>query len=104
LLFTFGLPWALATLITAQGAAWAWALLALTFAVRLAVGFVAAEVVLHDRKIFRSDALRNILLLPLRDLMAPLVWAASFMGNRIHWRGDSFLLKDGKLIRTSAPS
>jgi ceramide glucosyltransferase len=104
LLFTFGLPWALATLITAQAAAWAWALLALTFAVRLGIGFVAAEVVLHDRKIFRSDALRNILLLPLRDLMAPLVWAASFMGNRIHWRGDSFLLKDGKLIRTSAPS
>src|ERR1017187_2935273 len=30
LLFTFGLPWALATLPAARGAAWAWGLLALT--------------------------------------------------------------------------
>src|ERR1700676_1849597 len=92
LLFTFGLPWALATLLAARGAAWAWALLAMTFTVRLAVGFVAAEVVLHDRQ-----ALRNIVLLPLRDLIAPFVWAASFMGNRVHWRGDVFDLKDGRL-------
>jgi ceramide glucosyltransferase len=92
LLFTFGLPWALATLLAARGAAWAWALLAVTFAVRLAVGFIAAEVVLHDRQ-----ALRNMVLLPLRDLIAPFVWAASFMGNRVHWRGDVFDLKDGRL-------
>jgi ceramide glucosyltransferase len=92
LLFTFGLPWALVTLLAARGAAWAWVLFALTFAVRLAVGFVAAEVVLHDRQL-----LRNVFLLPLRDLIAPLVWAAGFMGNRIHWRGDVFDLKDGRL-------
>ncbi len=97
LLFTFGLPWALATLLAARGAAWAWLLLALTFAMRLAVGFVAAVVVLDDRQTFRSEVLRNILLLLLRDLIAPLVWAASFMGNRIHWRGDVFDLKDGRL-------
>jgi ceramide glucosyltransferase len=92
LLFTFGLPWALVTLLVAQGAAWAWALFALTFAARLAVGFAAAVVVLHDRQ-----ALSNIFLLPLRDLIAPLVWAAGFLGNRIHWRGDVFDLKDGRL-------
>jgi ceramide glucosyltransferase len=40
-------------------------------------------------------------LLPLRDLIAPFVWAASFMGNRIHWRGDVFDLKDGRLTPTS---
>jgi ceramide glucosyltransferase len=97
LLFTFGLPWALATLLAAHGATWAWLLFALTFAVRLAVGFVAAEAVLHDRRIFRSELLRNILLLPLRDLIAPFVWAAGFMGNRVHWRGDVFDLKDGRL-------
>jgi ceramide glucosyltransferase len=92
LLFTFGLPWALVTLLATSGAEWAWALLATTVVVRLAVGFVAAEVVLHDRQ-----ALRNVVLLPLRDLIAPFVWAASFMGNRIHWRGDAFDLKDGRL-------
>ncbi len=103
LLFTFGLPWALLALLAAHGA-WAWVLFALTLAARLGVGFGAAWVVLHDRQIFRSELLRNIFLLPLRDLIAPLVWVASFVGNRIHWRGDSFVLKDGKLIRTIAPS
>src|SRR6266404_8775501 len=96
LLFTFGLPWALATLLAARGGEWAWALLAMTFAVRMAVGSVAAIVVLNDDQFFRY-----ILLLPLRDLIAPFVWAASFMGNRIHWRGDVFELKDGRLSRYS---
>ncbi len=92
LLFTFGLPWALLTLLAARGAAWAWGLFAVTFALRIAGGLVAAEAVLHDRQV-----LRNIFLLPLRDMIAPLVWAAGFMGNRIHWRGEVFDLKDGRL-------
>ncbi|MGA2458624.1 MAG: bacteriohopanetetrol glucosamine biosynthesis glycosyltransferase HpnI [Terriglobales bacterium] len=104
LLFTFGLPWALLTLLAAHGAAWAWLLFTVTFGSRLGVGFAAARVVLNDRQIFRGELFRNIFLLPLRDLIAPLVWVASFVGNRIHWRGDSFDLKDGKLIRTIAPS
>jgi len=61
---------------------------------RQAIGFVAAVVVLNDRQIFR-----HIPLLLLRDLIAPLIWAAGFMGNRIHWRGNIFDLKDGRLIR-----
>jgi ceramide glucosyltransferase len=114
LLFTFGLPWALVTLLAARGAAWAWALLAITFVARFAVAFVAAEMVLNsmldstlhrtlnDRRTFRSEMLSTLFLLPLRDLIiAPFVWAASFMGNRIHWRGDVFDLKDGRLTRTS---
>jgi ceramide glucosyltransferase len=101
LLFTFGLPWALLTLLAADGARWAWLLFALTLAARLGVGFTAAEVVLHDGRVFRNGSLRNILLLPLRDGIAPLVWAASFMGNRIHWRGDVFDLKEGRLSRIS---
>jgi len=102
LLFTFGLSWALATLVAAHGAPWACALFVLTFAARLATGGVAAVFVLHDRQIFRHDALRNVLL---RDVIAPFVWVASFMGNRIHWRGDVFDLKDGRLtIVKPAPS
>jgi ceramide glucosyltransferase len=92
LLFTFGMPWALLTLLAAHGAAWAWSLFSLTFAMRLAVGFVASILVLNDDQFFR-----HILLLPLRDLIAPLFWAASFMGNRIYWRGDVFDLKNGRL-------
>ncbi len=94
LLFTFGLPWALVALLAAQGAAWAWALFALTLAARFAVGFLAANAVLNDDQFFRF-----VLLLPLRDLIAPFIWAASFMGSRVHWRGDVFDLKDGRLSR-----
>jgi hypothetical protein len=36
-------------------------------------------------------------LLPLRDLIAPIVWAAGFFGNTIHWRGNVFRLKHGQL-------
>src|SRR6202795_4132128 len=44
LIFTFGLPWALLTLLAARGAEWAWSLLVMTFAVGIAVAFVAAFV------------------------------------------------------------
>jgi ceramide glucosyltransferase len=87
LIFTFGLPWALVTL-------------------RLAVGWVAAVLVLQGRQDDGQDgrqedrqALKNIFLLLPRDLIAPLIWAAGFMGNRIHWRGEIFDLKDGRLVK-----
>lgn len=96
LLLTFGLPWALVTLLAAHGASWAWLLFALTVTVRLTVGFGSALAVLRDRQI-----VHDFFLLPLRDLIAPLVWALSFAGNQISWRGDLFYLKDGRLARIS---
>jgi ceramide glucosyltransferase len=106
LLFTFGLPWALVTVIAAHGAAWAWGLLAAAFVSRFAVAFGAAVLVLQDEHFFGRHFFRNAALLILRDLMAPFVWAASFMGNRIQWRGDVFILKNGRLTsaRGSADS
>jgi len=95
-LLTHGVPWALAMLLVAHGVRWAWTLFALTLTVRLAVGLVSSLAVLGD-----TQVLRNIFLLPLRDLIAPFVWAASFVGNRISWRGDVFYLKDGRLARVS---
>jgi ceramide glucosyltransferase len=94
LLCTFGLPWALVTLLAARGAAWAWILFVATIAMRLAVGMATALRVLNDRQIFR-----DLFLLPLRDFMAPFIWAGGFIGNRIHWRGDVFVLKEGRLTR-----
>ncbi len=90
---TFGLPWALLTVFLSGGALWAWALLALTTGVRVASA-LATGGVLHDRQV-----LSLLYLIPLRDLIALAVWIASFFGHRIHWRGDSYCLKDGKLER-----
>ncbi len=98
LIFTFGLPWSLLTFVAAGGAFWAFALFALTFAVRFVVAYVAANAVLDDRQMFGTELIANIFLLILRDLIAPAVWVASFMGNRIYWRGDVYDLKDGRLI------
>ncbi|HSZ61209.1 MAG TPA: bacteriohopanetetrol glucosamine biosynthesis glycosyltransferase HpnI [Terriglobales bacterium] len=98
LIFTFGLPWALLTVAAARGALWAYALFTVTFAARFVVAHVAADPVLGDRQMFGGQLTRSIVLLILRDLLAPLVWAAGFMGNRIDWRGDVFKLKNGRLI------
>jgi ceramide glucosyltransferase len=91
---TFGLPWALLALIFARGAAWAWASLAFTAALRMTIAIVIGRVVLHDRQVLRSLAM-----IPLRDMVALGVWIVSFAGHRIVWRGDRFRLKDGKLTK-----
>jgi ceramide glucosyltransferase len=101
LLFTFGLPWALVAVLAARGAGWAWGLLAATVVSRFAVAFGAAVLVLEDGLFTGRQFFRDAGLLILRDLIAPLMWAASFMGNQIQWRGENFILKDGRL--RSAP-
>ena len=93
---TFGLPWALLTLIFSRGAAWAWALLACTAVMRFAVAIVFGKYVLKDRQ-----AMRSLALIPVRDLVAMLVWIMSFAGHKIVWRGDRFSLENGKLKRIS---
>jgi ceramide glucosyltransferase len=93
---TFGLPWALLALIFSRDAAWAWALLACTAVMRFAVAIVFGKYVLKDRQ-----AMRSLALIPVRDLVAMLVWIVSFAGHRIVWRGDHFSLENGKLKRIS---
>jgi ceramide glucosyltransferase len=61
---------------------------------RFAVALVVGKRILGDK-----DLLRNLWLLPLRDLIAAGVWLASFFGHTVTWRGDRFQLKKGRLIR-----
>lgn len=96
LVLTFGLPWALAALVFSGAASWAWLLLAITACMRLLVAYMVESKVLGD-----CQPARTFWLIPFRDLMAVGVWLASFAGHTIVWRGDQFLLKDGKLARLS---
>jgi ceramide glucosyltransferase len=96
LLFTFGLPWALFAAIANYREIWAWVLLAVVAILRIAVALVVGQNVLGDRQVRGW-----ILILPLRDIIAVLVWIASFGGNTITWRGDAFTLKNGRLIQRS---
>ena len=92
LLFTFGLPWAILAVVFSVGAWWSWLVLALAALLRFAVAFQVGVGVVHDRSV-----LRHCWLLPLRDLVAFWVWFASFADNKVHWRGDIFILENGRI-------
>jgi ceramide glucosyltransferase len=93
---TFGLMWALLTLILSRAAPWSWAVLGVVLLLRILVSLVVGKSVLKDRKLPGQ-----LFLLPLRDLSAVGVWIASFWGHSVTWRGDRFELRKGRLIRTS---
>ena len=92
MVLTYGLPWAILGVIVAPLAGWGWSLLALTLIVRYAVAFTIGFCVLRDRQV-----LKHFWWIPLRDLIAVGIWAASLVGRRIIWRGNEFTLENGKL-------
>lgn len=94
---TYGLMWALLTLIASQTAPWSWAVLTVTVLLRLAMALAVGKSVLADRHL-----LRHLWLLPVRDLVAVVVWIASFLGHTVTWRGDRFELKKGRLTRIAS--
>jgi ceramide glucosyltransferase len=94
LIATFGLMWAILTLILAQAAAWSWAVLGVVLLFRSLVSLVVGRSVLKDRQLPGQ-----LWLLPLRDLSAVGVWIASFWGHSVTWRGDRFELRKGRLVR-----
>jgi ceramide glucosyltransferase len=101
LVLNFGIPWALLTLALSlflnSQVLGACALLVAVTGLRAAVAVLAGWSVLRDR-----SAMRLLPLLPLRDAVALLVWIASFFGHRVVWRGEAFMLKDGKLVRNGS--
>lgn len=94
LVSTFGIAWALLTVLAAGASPWSWLLLAAMLLLRSAVGFVTCRSVLQD-----EEAVERLWLLPLRDVIAFGVWIASFAGHTVSWRGDRFQLRRGRLIR-----
>jgi ceramide glucosyltransferase len=86
--------WGLLTVLASGAAPWSWAVLALIVMLRLAVALMVGFGVLRDRRL-----LRHLWLLPVRDLVAVVVWVASLAGHTVTWRGDRFELKNGQLIR-----
>ncbi|MGC2694474.1 MAG: bacteriohopanetetrol glucosamine biosynthesis glycosyltransferase HpnI [Candidatus Angelobacter sp.] len=92
LLLTFGLPWAVFAVLLAPLSWWSWTVLVAAAVLRAAVALKVGVGVVHD-----AAVRRNLWLLPLRDLVAFWVWFASFADNKVHWRGDVFILKDGRI-------
>jgi ceramide glucosyltransferase len=99
LIFTHGLAWALVNVLASGLSPVSLWLLAMSFLLRLALAMTVGAKVLADPQV-----LPNLWLLPLRDLIAMGVWIAGFAGNVILWRGERFLLKEGKLQRLGDPA
>ena len=93
LVVTFGLLWALVWRLVSAGSVIALAAIAAVLLVRwiLLVAYVSA---LGD-----EHAEKNWWLVPLRDLISPVVWLCSIGGSKIVWRGETFHLRRGKLSR-----
>jgi len=92
LVATFGLPWAILTLLLQPEAAWAWLVFVVTVATRFAAAQIISTGILRDAN-FDKDAK----LLLVRDFVALAIWIASFFGNTVEWRGLRFRLRKGKL-------
>ncbi len=74
-----------------------WALLGACF-LRLVSASAVLGLVLHDR-----EGLRNLWLLPLRDIVALATWLLAFVKRTTIWRGSSFILtRDGRLVAENA--
>jgi ceramide glucosyltransferase len=70
------------------------ALLAGTVAVRLTMAWAIGVHWLKDRLL--RDSLWAV---PIRDLLSFLIWAASWFGRRVEWRGRRFeVARDGKMV------
>ena len=97
LLLTFGLPWAMIAVPLAGGVWWSWAVLGVAAILRAAVALQVGVGVVNDRAV-----IGNLWLLPLRDMVAFCVWFASFADHKVQWRGEIFVLENGK-IRPAVP-
>jgi ceramide glucosyltransferase len=69
----------------------AWALV-----IRWTLSFAVGMAVVQDRSWFGL-----LVLYPIRDLMGFFFWAASYLSNRIVWRGRIFELLPGGRMRTA---
>lgn len=94
LVFTFGLPWAILNAVASGFSLPSLALLSLVAAARVTIALTIGVGILND-----GQVLRDLWLLPLRDFCGFWVWIWSFASDSITWRGERFLLKDGKMVK-----
>ena len=99
LVFTHGLGWAVLNAIASGLSPVSLWLLGLSFFLRLSVAMTVGAEVLSDRQV-----LPHLWLLPLRDLVAMSLWVGGFAGHTVVWRGERFVLRQGKLEKETVSS
>jgi ceramide glucosyltransferase len=96
---TFSLPFGLLAWAALAGLGhpnWGLALFAWSLANRLALSIAVGRLAVDDRSWFGL-----LVLYPVRDLMGLGIWAASYLGRRILWRGRVFELLPGGKMRAA---
>lgn len=93
LIFTFGLPWIIATVAVFPIAPIAAAYFGAYAVFRCAITYVVGV-----RGLKQSGMWKRMPLIPLWDLMAFAIWVASFLRRSIVWRGVEYHIRDGKLV------
>jgi ceramide glucosyltransferase len=93
LIFTVGLPWALAAVAVHPTLAVAVGYLGAYLALRYAMTWTIGSWGLEHRVSWEKYAL-----IPLWDAMASLIWLASFARTTIMWRGHKYFIRDCQLV------
>jgi ceramide glucosyltransferase len=91
---TYCVPWAVMTVLASGGALWSFTLLSLAMLARVSVALVVGVGLLRD-----DAVLRDLWLLPVRDVIGLVVWGWSFAGDTVVWRGVRFRLREGRITR-----
>ncbi len=93
---TYAVPWALATVVASGAALWSFSLLCMVLLTRMAVALTVGVGILKD-----GQVLRDLWLVPLRDVTGLVFWVWSFAGDTVVWRGEVFRLRGGRIERVS---
>jgi ceramide glucosyltransferase len=93
LIFTLGLPWALLATAVHPTLGIAASYLGGYLAFRMAMTAVVGVWGLRQRRVWGK-----MLLLPLWDAFACLIWMVSFARKGIRWRGQNYLIRNGELV------
>lgn len=96
LALTFGLPWAIGLVLIAPHHWWSWTLFLTAALMRVGVATGIGWGILRDRQV-----LRDLWLLPVRDLLAPSIWVWSYADDTVTWRGEKFRLEKGRMYPES---
>jgi ceramide glucosyltransferase len=99
LLFTQGLPWALAAIAVHPSARVALAYLCAYLAFRIAITWSICV-----RGLKQPLTWKEILLIPVWDLVAFCIWLASFLRKTIRWRDADYYIRDGILVPLNSPT
>ncbi len=93
LIFTLGLPWALAAIFIDPTPQVAFLFLSAYFAFRIAMMEVIGKSGLKQPGVYKK-----LWLLPMWDLLATCIWLASFTRNSIRWRDGYYYIRNGELV------